>query len=219
MGAAKNTPWTPETLAKASKLWKEGKTSAQIVTALGGRISREAMNSKARTMRDLFPIKEDSGKNRKITIDLGPVAALWNDGKTSVEVAKVFGVKPSWVRSMAQQNRGMFVEKVSGTSRRVVVQSPRRPQPVLDREVQRMPLPASGTWKPIELDDYERERLPHALSMNDNTGCKYPLTDTGPHLFCAHTRHEMKPYCSYHVVKCNPPGAGTGSEKRAHKLK
>src|SRR5690606_18333480 len=100
-----HTPWTPAVVEKASRMWKEGLTSSAIVERMGSMFTREALNSKARTMRDLFPAKMDTGKNRKIELDLGPIAEMWNAGKSSTVIGAHFGVKPTWVRNMAQQNR------------------------------------------------------------------------------------------------------------------
>lgn len=216
-GNQHRSPWTPKVIEKASKMWREGITSPVIVERMGGMFTVEALNSKARSMRDKFPIKDGTGKRRKISIPLEPIAKMWNDGKTSVEVGEHFGVKPSWVRSMAHQHRDLFSPKSSGFQKRTPVRkaspSPSSERPQVD--VQRMPLPSAGTWHPIELDEYELARLPHAKDMFNNEGCKYPLSDKGPHLFCAHERYQLKPYCTYHMAKCNPPGAGTRSERRA----
>lgn len=209
-GNQHRSPWTPEVIEKVSRLWREGLTSSEIVDRMGSMFTREALNSKARTMRDLFPAKMDTGKNRKIELDLGPIAEMWNAGKSSTVIGAHFGVKPSWVRSMAQQNRPLFSAKTSGYQKRVPKRKP-QDNPV---EVQRMPLPTAGTWAAIELDQYELSRLP-GLTMAENEGCKYPLTDTGPHLFCSAPKMELKPYCAYHAVKC--AGPGTMSERRAHK--
>lgn len=70
--------------------------------------------------------------------------------------------------------------------------------------------------KPVELDEYERSRLPGA-PLIDVCGCRYPLTDSMPHMFCDAPRQIGKSYCSYHMAKTNPTRAGTNSEKSAIK--
>lgn len=71
--------------------------------------------------------------------------------------------------------------------------------------------------KPVELDEYERSRLPGA-SLIDVCGCRYPLTDSMPHMFCDAPRQVGKSYCTYHMDKTNPTWAGTHGEKSAIKV-
>lgn len=61
-----------------------------------------------------------------------------------------------------------------------------------------------------DLDEYELSRLP-GVTLFENTGCKYPLTKSGPHMFCGCVASGS--YCDYHAVKCAAPG--TVSERRA----
>lgn len=71
--------------------------------------------------------------------------------------------------------------------------------------------------KPVELDEYERSRLPGA-SLIDVCGCRYPLTDSMPHMFCDAPRQVGKSYCKHHMDKTNPTWAGTHGEKSAVKV-
>lgn len=71
--------------------------------------------------------------------------------------------------------------------------------------------------KPVELDEYERSRLPGA-SLIDVCGCRYPLTDNMPHMFCDAPRQLGKSYCAHHMGKTNPAWAGTHGEKSAIKV-
>lgn len=71
--------------------------------------------------------------------------------------------------------------------------------------------------KPVELDEYERSRLPGA-SLVDVCGCRYPLTDSMPHMFCDAPRQLGKSYCKHHMEKTNPTWAGTHGEKSAVKV-
>lgn len=70
--------------------------------------------------------------------------------------------------------------------------------------------------KPVELDEYERSRLLGA-SLIDVCGCRYPLTDSAPHMFCDAPRQLGRSYCPHHMAKTNPKRAGTHSEKSAIK--
>lgn len=76
---------------------------------------------------------------------------------------------------------------------------------------------AESKYKPIEMDEYERSRLPGA-SLMDVCGCRYPLTDIPPHMFCDAPRKVGKSYCTYHMGKTNPAWAGTHGEKSAIKV-
>lgn len=220
MVAPKNTPWTPFVVEKASELWNKGFTLKEIVARCGYIFTVEALRTKASKSRHLFPARMHKNPNR-IEVNIEPIAKMWAKGLTSPQIAAETGLKASYIRTLAQRHRQLFPSRGPGGDQ--VGHKAKRPtKPSKDPElrkirVQHMPLPPMGTWAEIELDDYEKARLP-GVSMAYNDGCKYPLTDTGPHCFCAAPRFHLKPYCAYHVVKCNPPGAGTDSEKRAHKV-
>lgn len=53
-----------------------------------------------------------------------------------------------------------------------------------------------------KLDEYEKSRLP-GVSLVDNNGCMYPLTESVPHMFCGCNRVELGRYCEYHAEKCS----------------
>lgn len=55
------------------------------------------------------------------------------------------------------------------------------------------------TFKLRPLDSYELSRLP-GLSMMENNGCMYPVTDKVPHMFCGAERVKAR-YCKHHALK------------------
>ncbi len=203
-----NSPWTPERVQEAARLWAELYTPKQIVEHFGGIFTVRAIEDKARHNRDLFPKR---GVIRQSKFDLQKAADLWNSDMTSFEVAAALGVNPSYVRLQAQKHRDLFKSK-AGKDRSKRERKPKPKTELDDVVVPATEFAPSGTWKAIELDEYEVARLP-GVSMFENEGCKYPLTEDGPHSFCGCKRYQMKPYCAYHVVKTR--GRGTESERAA----
>jgi hypothetical protein len=57
-------------------------------------------------------------------------------------------------------------------------------------------------WKTHpELEEFNAERLPHAKRLLDCTGCKFPLDNEKPYLFCNATTNKG-PYCPTHRAWC-----------------
>lgn len=208
------TAWTQERIEQAGKMWRDGMTASHIARVMG--VTRNGIISKARDNRDLFPPKQAP----RITVDLEGIAKLWNAGTKAAEIAEVFGVKPGYVRGLASSNRDLFTRKHGGTLTRKP-RSEQAPKPRARRKAitsvwQRSDpsVPRADLYKPIELDEYELTLLP-GVGMMENTGCKYPLTERGPHRFCG--CEASGSWCSYHAEKIK--GHGTESERRATTVK
>lgn len=52
---------------------------------------------------------------------------------------------------------------------------------------------------PMQLDENAPESLRCDLVNLPPRGCKWPINDGDPFLFCGADRHELQPYCGYHV--------------------
>jgi hypothetical protein len=226
MSAPRGSLWTEEAVDTAAKLWGQNKTAKQVAEALGPSFTKNMVISLANRARDRFPARKPLMETA-LNLPVDDIAKIWNEcpHRSSADIGKEFGAKASTIRGLVTKHPGKFnprprggervsaKSKANKTARKSKTISTAWSRPTRD------PAAPKIVYRNPDLDSYELKRLPFAADMVSNTGCKYPLTDTGPHMFCAHTRHEMKPYCAYHVVKCNPPGAGTGSEKRAHKIR
>lgn len=212
-----DSPWTPERVERASRMWKEGNTYQDIIAVFDGLITVGSLKAKAASDRVRFPSKQHR-KLAKIEVDLAPIAKLWAEGLSSSQIAAQTGLKAPFIRTLAQKNREMFPRRAGGgdTSQHKASRAAKT-DPVLKAVVvQRMPVMPQGEYTGIQLDDYELARLPIAVTMADNNGCKYPLNEGGPFLFCGCDRYKTKPYCAYHVMKCR--GVGTASERAAGKF-
>ncbi len=216
MGTPKNSVWTEDTIEAASKLWKSGKTAKQVAEALGPMFNKNMVISLANRARERFPARKPLMETA-LNLPVDAIAKIWNEtNRTSSDIGKEFGAMASTIRGLVTKNPDKFNPRPRGGNR-----------PIAKARKKRQPLTANWDWKPRDkelpkivyrnpdLDEYELARLPYAVDLNSNTGCKYPLTDTGPHLFCSAPKMELKPYCAYHAVKC--AGPGTMSERRAHK--
>jgi len=208
------TTWTQERIEQAGKMWRDGMTASHIAKVMG--VTRNSIVSKSRDHRDLFPPKNAP----RIKVDLEAISRLWNAGSKAKDIAEVFGRRADHVRSLAKEHRSMFVVKKGGTLTRKP-RSEQAPKPRARRKAitsvwQRSDpsVPRADLYKPIELDEYELTLLP-GVGMMENTGCKYPLTERGPHRFCG--CEASGSWCSYHAEKIK--GHGTESERRATTVK
>ncbi len=198
--------WQGDHIELAAKMWAKGMSCKEIAIILGDSYTRSMVASKARKLRDLFPTRVV-----QIQPDLPALADMWNNTtKSSVEIGRKFRLNAERVRDIASKNPDMFMKRQSGAKRRPA-KKPTKTVPTgwISTE------PVNYIeYKEPGLDAYELSRLP-GISMADNNGCKWPLTDTGPHKFCGCEKLELKPYCPYHVRKAL--GFGTISERRAIK--
>lgn len=201
--------WKVEDIDRASQMWMSGMKKVDIVNALGDWCTMGMLSGIFKRNRDKFPVREGDARYKRHSADINEIARLWNDTKmSSTTIGRKFGLSSTTIRSMVAYHKDLFISRKKG--------APKSPKPVPakkeGRDVFIAPKISTIEFKHPELDDYERARLP-GVNMIDNFGCRYPLTEDGPHMFCGCKRVEMKSYCAYHVEKV--AGPGTRSERRA----
>lgn len=199
--------WTTDAINKAAKMWDEQFSSEEIAAVFPG-CNKNMILGLAFRNRDKFQLRITGEPNRKPrNVNLVEMARMWNETEyTASHIGKLFDMSATNVRSLVAKHKDKFVSRRGGVKRRdeEKVEAPETPSIEY----------TYGTYAAPVLDAYEISRLP-GISMADNNGCKWPLTDTGPHMFCGCEKLELKPYCSYHVRKAL--GFGTISERRAIK--
>lgn len=115
---------------------------------------------------------------------------MWRDDKSMAEIAEKIGSTRGSVAGMISRNRLMFERK--GEEKEIL---------------HKVKYKLNQGRKEVEyiepkLDEYEKARLP-GVSLVDNDGCMYPLTESLPHMFCGCDRVELGRYCEYHAKKCS----------------
>lgn len=130
-------------------------------------------------------------------------AQMWDQGSSMGEIAKELGITRNSVSGKMSRNRSIFPKKGQPAREPVLIKKKAReyqkPSSVM-RSV--LGAPKTARFEEPELDEYEKERLP-GVSLADNDGCMYPLTESSPHMFCGCNRVELGRYCEYHTIKCN----------------
>lgn len=144
-------------------------------------------------------------------------AMLWNDNKTAAQIAVIMDVTRNAIIGLAHRRPKMFKEKFSGinTGRAKGVRKPRvrtTPQvrkpkvelvssPTDDMIIEEFVTPA------VMALVFDASRLPFAKSMVELAPCecRWPVTRSGPHLFCAESTSGV--YCDHHETRAHPPRA------------
>jgi GcrA cell cycle regulator len=138
--------------------------------------------------------------------ELEHASVLWSRGFSYFEIATALG--PTYNRNMiasqAKSHRNMFPPRDNGRPLGRVTKIKPEPKPRM-RKIKPEPfLPPVEKYRVVELDEYERARLP-GLTLVENDGCKWPLTDVGPFRFCGCSQVEGKPWCAHHQKKAFYP--------------
>lgn len=130
-------------------------------------------------------------------------AQMWDKGLSMGEIAKELGTTRGSVSGKISRNRSMFPQKEKTVKEPVLIKKKLR-EYQKPSSAMRFVLGAPKTvkFKEPELDEYEKARLP-GVSLVDNNGCMYPLTESVPHMFCGCNRVELGRYCEYHAEKCS----------------
>lgn len=206
---------TGEARETASRMWKSGASASEIGAALG--VSRNTVVGVAYRDRVNFPSK---GKGRGYTRQSmsGPIvewsddrvdqaAGMWADGMTIAQIGAAMGVSAFSIRGIARRRRDRFPERARGRAegeRRETKSAKAAPGA---RKEPRVPT--------IEPSTFDLGRMRHAKTLLEigPCECRWPLTDSGPHLFCADVALAGKSWCAHHYGRL--VGAGTRSEQNA----
>lgn len=119
------------------------------------------------------------------------ITTIWREGMTSEEISKAVGATKNSIIGMYKRHR----DKLSET-----------------------PLPKRGKHG----NHYRKKPkpvgacVPLRVSLVDNNGCSWPVTDGSPYLFCGHVKLGRYSYCAWHHKLSRGPG--TYSERSAHRV-
>lgn len=186
-------------IARASTLWREGKTRVEIAERFG--VTDSVMKHVVRKNRDHFPHRE-----RQLTHDdmwsddeLKQASDMWKRGDSAEIIADRFGVARNTIFGLAQRKRDWFPARQHGG--RTVARRNSTPSERVEIAKRQAAAFRSTVLKPVKLNDYDAARLPHAKELSDLTKCecKWPLNDGGPFLFCAEVA--TGDYCRSHHAR------------------
>lgn len=138
-------------------------------------------------------------ENTKIAVE------MWEEGWSMLLIANKLKTSRNAVSGKMSRSRELFPIKGTGPAIREKQSSPLKKKGVeYQKPSSAMSLvlgaPKTVSFKEPVLDEFEIARLP-GVSLVDNNGCMYPLTQEGPHRFCGEGRYEGKRYCRHHVDK------------------
>lgn len=192
--------WTDERIAQLKKMWKEGKSAAEIAKVLGKGVTRNAVIGKAHRM-DL--------SGRPSPIKKPPSSAAKTAAKK--EPAK----KPALVKTAAAPvKKGVPVKLAASTAAKPVLKSvapvKNGTKPVLKKpSVTLVSSPAVKKGFPskeiAEPRKMEKEEIPAdgGVALIDLTErmCKWPIGDPrdADFTFCGHAGKAGTPYCPHHA--------------------
>lgn len=115
---------------------------------------------------------------------------MWKDDKSMATIAGELGTTRGSVAGLISRNRKLFQRK---ETQKETIHKITRKLNQGRKEVE---------YIEPKLDKFEVSRLP-GVSLVDNNGCMYPLTESSPHMFCGCDRVELGSYCEYHAEKCS----------------
>lgn len=145
-------------------------------------------------------------------IDLKLASKMWNDGMSQAQIAEAFGVSRNVIAGQTHRNRDLFPMR-----NRTKVKNVSQGKSKLVRAVEQIEVEiAEVLFASIEEDKalenvvkafpkltamkYDEERLKVAKTLVDNTGCKWPVSDS-PYLFCGAKRLVAKSWCEHHHTR------------------
>lgn len=204
--------WTNDLIEKASAMWRDDCSAKQIADELG--TNRNSVLGVMHRNRDMFPKFGSTTRNITPKKVIDRAAELWQTKMSAELICLEMGLRTGQLAGIIKRNRERFPKRKTGRKKKgsdyISVDSLkngfRAQRSSRNDPVHRLSKfnPNAGSkslgYKDPELDEFELSRLP-GVSLMDNTGCMYPLTDEGPHLFCGHSRFKGR-YCGYHTYKC-----------------
>ena len=167
--------WTDERIALLKRMWKEGKSAADIAKTLGKGVTRNAVIGKAHRMSLTgrpSPIKKQAETPKKEVAKKAPVAVAAPTKKTAIALAPV----------VTANKKSPSVPVVSGVKNNPLT----RDGVAEPRKIIKEPAPAGGGVALIDLS----ERM-----------CKWPFGDPreDDFTFCGRTIRPGTPYCPEHA--------------------
>lgn len=201
----------------ASRMWKSGASASEIGAALG--VSRSTIVGIAFRDRANFPSKgKGRGYTRKSAAGrivewseerIDRAAGMWADGLQIVQIAEAMGTTNASVKGIVRRRRDRFAERTRGRAEGEKM-PPKREKPDWVRGVK------TGPKVPVIAPSaFDLGRMPHVKTLLEigPCECRWPLTENGPHLFCAEVVADGSSWCEHHYHRS--VGSGTRSEQNA----
>ncbi|ENN86044.1 hypothetical protein RHSP_31816 [Rhizobium freirei PRF 81] len=224
--------WTVEAKERASKLWADGLSVAQIAARLNVQLG--SISGLMTRNRNMFPKRGGAGKSAYVQINaptlngkstwteeqLQTAIDLWNRNLTTEEIGATIGKSSNAVQKKAHANRDMFpCRDLRGTGNRGIVDRVGLQRAKRERHAQGLPaepppLPHHGYNTAVfALPGASPVRL---LDLTEKH-CRWPITcDESPKgantPFCGANRTHGS-YCAAHAMIAR--GRGTTSERNA----
>ncbi len=83
--------------------------------------------------------------------------------------------------------------------------SPSMPTPISQQSPTPVLSSLNGTAYLFPMDEPEDEPIPIGITLIEVTGCRYPVNDNPPFLFCDEEKARYSSYCSHHHAVCFRP--------------
>lgn len=168
--------------------------------------------------------------NARADIDIEKASTLWNDGHSSGQLAKLFGVSRNVIIGLANRNREMFQPKRAGSRftdpTQRVVKNKKREISAEEREARNQRRKERRATKSETAEDKRQQREERASGLRQRgftaaidilrqaTGkqlhelssceCHWPVNDGGPYLYCAAVSTDDSDYCAEHLERSLP---------------
>lgn len=154
------------------------------------------------------------------------IKSVWRDGITSTQIGMAVGATKGSIVGFYYHHRDMLKDyplrpadrnkRALGLLTESTIRRDREKEAKAERERQSRIASLVTSFKTPE---FEAADIPSTddgglyVTMADNVGCKWPLNEGGPYLFCGHERLGKYSYCARHQDRSI--GRGTEGERRA----
>lgn len=143
-----------------------------------------------------------------MTFDMGKAAKMWADGTSYTHIAAFFGVTKGVVSGLMHRNRDKFPKRTEQIKKveQEIADTLLEPQEDAQQArrtantVRRLFHEAQAVYRPVtkvEAIAYDLERIAEAKTLDENVGCKWPVSDN-PYLFCGAKKLRAKSWCEHH---------------------
>lgn len=154
------------------------------------------------------------------------IKSVWRDGITSTQIGMAVGATKGSIVGFYYHHRDMLEDcplpksvaekNRTGDYTQATIIRHRQLEAKAERERRSRIASLVTSFKTPE---FEAADIPSTddgglyVTMADNVGCKWPLNDGGPYVFCGHDRLGKYSYCARHQDRS--VGRGTEGERRA----
>lgn len=203
--------YTGQEVADASNAkWRRGRTRSSIIAyaarkklVQGQRVSSTPKPRGGRVKGSPVKIeKRPKGRPEKgagvvWTAEMDAVIVqMWNDNQSTLRMSKA--MKAQFGQVMSEWTIERYIRE---NMARLGIQD----REDLRKRNGRIPRSKKGLKPPTKAKAVDRTQIDGTPFDQLAKGqCRFPLTDSLPHLFCKSSREHESPYCSHHLAICNP---------------